>query len=129
MYLKWLARESSRFFNNDMKHKIKSISRLEYKDAIHKAVLKNKDIDAFTGNLLNWKLLGKYDSKMAREHGRSYKVLYGDIPTATLINGGAGHTNISICAWKVDECKGELNFNEFSEICNAVSKNIKRKKR
>ncbi len=126
VYWRWLGRESSRFLKNDLQYRIKTISRLEYKDAIHNAVLKYKDVDAYTGQILNWKLLGKFDSKMAREHGLSYKTLYSDIPTASLLKGGAGHTKIVICAWVVEECKGDLSFKEFSQICVAVTKNNKR---
>ncbi len=65
-YWKWLNREAGKLFNQNncsTNGRIGVPTRFDFKLKIHKAVLRCQMVDAYSGLLLNWKLLAGFDSK------------------------------------------------------------------
>ncbi len=119
-YRKWLSRAASRHVKRDRKKGNKRATREEYKRAIHEAVLRQGQSDAYTGEALNWKLISTYDNKKAKERGRKYKKRFGDMPSVDHVGDGLGSADFCICSWRTNDCKSDLDLEEFIALCQKV---------
>lgn len=128
VYWKWLSREATRFYNEDQEvGEYDRTSRYSYRTAIHKAVLRHGEVDAYTGAILNWKLVGRFNSKQAKKLGKQYRAHFADAPVADRIDNIPGSLNIAICSWRVFYSKKNLDYAEFLSICSSVSKYAEKK--
>ena len=62
VYDKWLRAKSQAHFKRDKKRGNQAITNESYKIAIHRAVVDSKGFDEYTGETLDWKLIGKYNN-------------------------------------------------------------------
>jgi hypothetical protein len=76
-YRRWLDRKTAALVRRDVGRGNKSAARKAYKQAIHDAVLKSGGRDAYTGELLNWSLIGTYDNTQSQALRRAYKATLG----------------------------------------------------
>lgn len=128
VYLKWLSREATRFYNEDQAvGEYDLTSRYSYRNAIHRAVLRHGEVDAYTGSILNWKLVGRFNAKEAKKLGKQYRAHFADTPVADRIDNQPGGLNITICSWRIYYSKKNLDYAEFLSICSAVSKYAEKK--
>jgi hypothetical protein len=119
-YRQWLSRAASRHVKRDRKRGNERASRQEYKRAIHEAVLRQGQTDAYTGESLDWSLISTYDSKKAKEGGRAYKKSFGDMPSVDHVGDGLERANLCICSWRTNDCKSDLDLEEFIALCQKV---------
>jgi hypothetical protein len=121
-YKRWLHRKAMAHFKRDSKRGIKNISCVSYKKAIHKAVIDGGQFDAYTGEPLDWSLISKYNNEDSRTGKREYKKQFGNLPTVDHFDGGYDHPTFKICSWRLNDCKNDLNLDEFIEVCRNVLK-------
>ena len=88
-----------------------------YKTAIHEAVLRSGDRDAYTGRPMRWDQISRYNNAASKRGGRAYKKKFGDLPTVDHIGEGLGEAHFAICAWRVNDAKSDLTRDEFLEVC------------
>jgi len=119
-YRRWLSRKATAHFVRDRKRGNEKVTREAYKAAIHEAVLRCEGRDEYTGRTLDWKLIGTYDNEQSRREKRAYKKGLGNLPTVDHVGDGLGPANFKICSWRVNDCKNDLDLEEFLEICRAV---------
>jgi len=119
-YRRWLDRAAIRHYKRDKKRGNITASRREYKQAIHEAVLLQGGRDAYTGKQLRWDLISSYDNRKAKQQGRAYKKEFGDLPTVDHVGDGTGPPDLRICSWRVNDCKNDLNLDEFLDVCRSV---------
>ena len=123
-YKKWLGRKASSLFRRDIKRKITKISRAQYKDAIHEAVKDSHGNDYYSGEPLDWSLIGKYNNEESKKIGWEIKKKYSKLPTVDHVYG-IENTEFKICSWKINDCKSDLNPQEFYQMCVTVLRHQK----
>ncbi len=60
---KWLERKARTHAKRDKKRGYENATRSNYKEKIYDAVEKSEGKDFYTGEELNWELIGKYDNE------------------------------------------------------------------
>ncbi len=91
-----------------------------YRDAIHKAVVESRGVDFYTGERLDWTLLGKFDNETAKRERRDYKKTLAMKPTVDHFADRSGTPDFRICAWQTNDAKSDLSHEEFVQLCQRV---------
>ncbi len=119
-YRRWLARKAKAHVRRDRERGNLTATIEEYKQAIHRAVERGGDRDAYTGRPLQWDLISRYSNAEAKKHGRAYKKEFGDLPTVDHVTDGLTQAKFVICSWRVNDAKNDLALAEFLDVCRAV---------
>lgn len=119
-YKLWLHRKAVAHVRRDRKRGNDSATVQAYKQAIHAAVVKSKGLDAYTGEQLNWAIIGTYDNEQSKTHRRTYKHQFGLLPTVDHVGDGLGEANFLICGWRMNDAKNDLTMEDFEKLCIAV---------
>ncbi len=119
-YERWLHRKAVGHVRRDRNRGNKTATNEEYKIAIHKAVCNSGGKDAYTNEELNWSLLSKYNNEQSKKHGRNYKKQFAMLPSVDHVRDGKGAANFKICAWRTNDAKNDLSYEEFLELCRKV---------
>jgi hypothetical protein len=120
VYRRWLARKAKAHVKRDRERGNLTATVAEYKQAIHRAVERGEDRDAYTGRLLRWDLISRYSNSESKLRRRTYKKEFGDLPTVDHVADGLGPADFVICSWRVNDAKNDLDLAEFLELCRAV---------
>ena len=130
-YKKWLIRKAMSQFKRDKdfyeKHNKKSpYERLDYKEALHFAVINSNGLDYYTGKALDWHLISTWDNDRSTEIG--YKKKFNKLPVLEHVNRDdlSDKLEFVICGWAVSDAKNDLNINEFLELCQDVLSHSKK---
>ncbi len=119
-YRRWLQRKAAAIVRRDRRRTNKGAKVAAYKRAIHEAVILGGDRDAYTGQLLRWDLISTYDNEASRRGGRHYKHGFGDLPSIDHIDEGRGQPRFLVCAWRTNDAKSDLSYEEFVALCRSV---------
>lgn len=124
VYEKWLSRKARsikvRAFKKD---KIKHAGLEFIKKAIHDAVKKSNGRDFYTGEKLDWSLLGKWDNEKSKENGVEYIKKFALAPSVDHYSG-RNKLNFVICSRIVNDAKNYLSHEEFISLCRKVIKHF-----
>ncbi len=127
-YEKWLQRRAQSHAKQDKKilqdqeKNTKTVVVKEYKAKIHQAVCKCQGKDAYTGEVLDWYLLSKWNNEDAKKFKRNYKKKFALLPTVDHVDE-LGVANFKICAWRTNDAKNDLSLNELIDFCKKIIKN------
>lgn len=91
-----------------------------YRIAIRAAVVASNGQDAYTGEVLDWSLLSRYDNVESAEGGRSYKHGFARLPTVDHVGDGLGAADFKICGWRVNDAMHDLDMPAFLGVCRTV---------
>jgi len=80
-YERWLQRKSIAHVRRDQRRGNPSARNVEYKIAIHDAILQSEGLDAYTKERLDWSLLGKWNNEHAKKRGRHHKREFYRLPS------------------------------------------------
>jgi hypothetical protein len=120
-YSRWLARKAQAHVRRDRKRNGKgSCTAARYKAEIHRAVLAGGDRDFYTGELLDWSIIGKFENDAAKAGRSPYKRAFWLLPTVDHTFDERGKQKFVICSWKVNDAKSDLTLKEFHELCESV---------
>lgn len=122
-YERWLSRKTNSHVKRDRNRGNKNATYATYKQAIHKAVCESKGLDAYTLEKLDWSLLSKYDNAQSKKYGRLYKKKFALLPSVDHVNDGLGVADFKICAWRTNDAKNDLSYDEFVNLCKKVVEN------
>jgi hypothetical protein len=89
-------------------------------------VLRSNGRDAYTGELLNWSLIGTYDNARSKADGRCYKASLAMLPTLDHVGDGLGPAEFEICGWRTNDAKSDLTHAAFVALCRLVVKHSDR---
>jgi hypothetical protein len=120
IYERWLRRKAQAHVRRDRRRGNQAAMGESYRDAIHTAVIKSNGKDAYTGEILDWTLIGQYDNDESRERGRHYKREFALLPTVDHVGDGTGCAIFIICGWRTNDAKNDLDLSEFVSLCRAV---------
>ncbi len=113
-YKKWLSRKATAHYKRDKARGFKNISGALYKEQIHQAVQASRGRDAYTGELLSWKLISQYRNRK-----------FNSLPTADHCHECDGG-GFKICSWLVNDMKKDMTEKEFFVMCKKVLKHQKK---
>lgn len=121
LYADWLHKKAVAHVVRDRKRWKAEISVSEYKQAIHEAVINGNGFDPYTGEKLDWHLIGKYDNESAKGVGSSYKRTFRLLPTLDhLEHAHSKKPKFQICSWEVNDAKSDLTHDEFIKLCKRI---------
>jgi hypothetical protein len=119
-YYRWLHRKAMAHVRRDRKRGNTTATNETYKLAIHKAVEDSEGLDAYTRERLDWKLISKYDNEKSKCGGRKYKEGFALLPSVDHVGDGTGTADFKICAWRTNDAKSDLSYQEFLDLCRKV---------
>jgi hypothetical protein len=128
-YERWLDRKAMTHKKRDSARGNKSATKKKYKIVIHNAVEESNGKDAYTKEELNWCLLSRYNNEASKKLGRKYKETFALLPTVDHVGDGTGPANFKICAWRTNDAKSDLPYDEFLELCRKVVTAAKQKRK
>ncbi|MFQ6539738.1 MULTISPECIES: hypothetical protein [Aphanothece] len=89
------------------------------KAAIHAAIVACEGVDYWTGEQLDWSLLGNYNSEESGRRGASYKRARAMQPTIDH-RESLPELDFVICAWRTNDAKHDMTHEELLEFCRRV---------
>jgi hypothetical protein len=134
-YMRWLQGRAAAHVNRDKKRfagREYSGSGLPtvraYKVVIHNAVVAQGSHDPYTGEKLDWSLVGKYDNSLSKKRGAEYKRRFRLLPTVDHVLDEMGRPEFDsegmpvmvICSWCINDSKNDLSEKEFFALCGQV---------
>jgi hypothetical protein len=121
-YERWLRRAAKRHVKRDRTRGNRLASAELYRLAIHRAASGGGEFDSYTGERLDWSLICTYNNAEAKAKRRKYKALFALLPSVDHVGDGTGPADFKVCAWRTNDAKNDLSFNEFLELCRRVCK-------
>jgi hypothetical protein len=119
-YERWLRRKTATLVRRDRKRAGLAVKGEAYRLAIHEAVAKSGGRDAYTGEPLDWTLLGLYDNAESKAGRSKYKARFALLPTIDHVDASSAAPNFMICSWRVNDAKNDLTREEFVQLCCRV---------
>ncbi len=119
---RWLDRKAIAHVRRDKKRGNATATNKEYKQAIDAAVEASHGMDAYTGESLEWALISEYKDDDSKIGGRGYKKQFALLPSVDHVGDGTGRPVFRICAWRTNDAKGDLSYEEFLDLCRKVLK-------
>lgn len=120
-YSRWLLRKATAHARRDGKRFGKDGRTVgQYREEIHQAVMAGGDRDFYTGEPLDWSLIGRFENAAAKAGRSVYKKKFAMLPTVDHTFDENGQRKFVICSWKVNDAKCDLTLEEFHQICEAV---------
>lgn len=119
-YDRWFSRRSIAHIRRDKNRGNLNAINESYKKAIHQAVFDSSGFDEYTGEMLDWHLVSKYDNDKSKKDKRKYKALFCLLPTVDHVDDGLGEPNFKICGWRTNDSKGDLTYEELLQFCRHV---------
>ncbi|SFV88665.1 Protein export cytoplasm protein SecA ATPase RNA helicase (TC 3.A.5.1.1) [hydrothermal vent metagenome] len=119
-YEKWLTNKAQTRLKRARDRGNTQANNEEYRIEIHRAVLECGGADAYTGELLDWRLLGRYNNVESKKGGRVYKKKFALLPTVDHVGDGMGKADFKICSWRTNDAKNDLSFSEFVVLCRQI---------
>jgi hypothetical protein len=92
-------------------------------------VEESKGKDAYTKESLNWVLLGQYNNEASKKLSRNYKRTFALLPSVDHVGNKTKPANFKICAWRTNDAKSDLSYDDFLELCRKVVTAAKSKRR
>ena len=121
LYASWLHRKAMAHVKRDRKRWKAEIRVTEYKQAIHEVVLNGNGLDPYTGEKLDWHLIGRFDNESAKGAGSGYKKQFRMLPTVDhLDHKHSKKPMFQICSWEVNDAKSDLTHDEFIQLCGRI---------
>jgi hypothetical protein len=120
-YRRWLDGRAGKLFSADKRLKrpyAQPGAKWYYKQKINEAALQGR-LDPFTGEVLRWELIGTWDpTKKDPDNAsvRNFRLL----PTVDHVDPESDALEFEICSWRINDCKGDLNPEEFVGVCKKV---------
>jgi hypothetical protein len=122
-YREWIEDKSHHVFVKDQKRRrpcAAGHSCADYKMAIHRAICANGLLDPYSGEEMGWKLVGVLDPDKAKAGRKVFLKRFAMMPTIDHVDPEATDLKLEVCSLMVNECKNNLNADEFVGLCKKV---------
>jgi len=117
-YPGWVQRKAVTLCKRDQKRG-GSGNVQQYRLAIHQAVLASGGRDHWTGEPLDWALIGTYDTREGAAGSGEQKKQYAMLPTIDH-RSNRPEPDVVICAWRTNDAKHDMTPQELLAFCRAV---------
>jgi hypothetical protein len=116
----WLDRRALSLYKRDKRREAGTFEYtvMQYRDAICDAIIKMSSCskDSYTGEELDWSLIGKYNNEEARKGSKQYKKRFAKMPTVDHKNAEP-EPNFLICSWQTNDIKNDMTLVELKKWC------------
>jgi hypothetical protein len=122
-YKKWLYVRARELFNKDRRLNrpwVNGMNAAMYKMLIHEAVVRGGLIDPFTGETMQYDLIGTWNAFIPTSHDPAVMIKFALLPTVDHINPGADTLAFEICSFAINKCKSSLNPSDFVALCEKI---------
>jgi hypothetical protein len=119
-YRKWLTRKTQAHLKRDRARGNTAETYSSYKQAIQRAVMASGAKDAYTNEVLDWTLIGKYNNEESSKYRRDYRRRFALLPTIDHVGDGSGEPNFKICGWRTNDVKNDLTLEELLEFAHLL---------
>ena len=117
-YPRWVQRKAVTLCKRDQKRG--GVGNVQqYRLAIHAAVLASAGRDHWTGEPLDWALIGTDDNNEAAAGKGARKRQYAMLPTIDH-RTNTPEADFVICAWRTNDAKHDMSPDELLAFCRAV---------
>ena len=117
-YPGWVQRKAVTLCKRDQKRG-GSGNVQQYRLAIHAAVVASQGHDHWTGEWLDWDLIGTYDNREAATGKGEHKKQYAMLPTIDH-RSNRPEPDFVICAWRTNDAKHDMTPQELLAFFTAV---------
>lgn len=117
-YPRWVKRKAANLCKRDRKRHGTGTLK-QYRQAIHDAVVMSKGRDHWTGERLDWSLIGTYDNGAAAAGKGKHKKQYAMLPTIDH-RSNEPTPDFVICAWRTNDAKHDMTPRELLTFCRLV---------
>jgi hypothetical protein len=117
-YPGWVQRKAVTLCKRDQKRG-GSGNLQEYRLAIHRAVEASGGLDHWTGERLDWHLIGTYDNREAAAGKGDHKKQYALLPTIDH-RFNTPTPDFVICGWRTNDAKHDMTPDELLAFCRLV---------
>jgi hypothetical protein len=122
-FKKWLDRKAHHLFESDKKigrpYALHG-SQANYKMAIYNAVVVAGPCDPYTGKTMDWTLIRAWEQIDKDDEPGTYKKKYLLLPVVDHTNPDKDTLEFEICSWIVNDCKSNMDRDEFLAFCKRV---------
>jgi len=125
-YQRWLHGRAVAHVKRDKKRGNTTATNETYKVAIHDAVIRSGGVDHYTGEPLNWALVGQYSNVESKAKKRNYKATLALLPSVDHVGDDLGDADFRICSWRTNDAKHDLTHQEFVAPCRRVVEHFER---
>jgi hypothetical protein len=119
-YERWLRGRTAAHIRRDRERGNNSASGEVYRAAMHAAVVISGGVDHYTGEALDWTLLGQYSNAASKAQRRRYKATFALLPSIDHVGDGLGEADFKVCAWRTNDAKNDLTHDDFVALCRRV---------
>ena len=116
----WVMKKGYSLYQRDLKRTNEKFkyNYNDYRQKICEAIKMAPDAgkDYYTGEKLDWNLIGKYKNSDAKQNGKAYKRKFALMPTVDHINAEA-KPEFVICSWRMNDAKNDLSECGFTKLC------------
>jgi hypothetical protein len=119
-YDRWLHWRAVAHVKRDRRKGNRTATVQSYKEAIHSAVVGSDGRDPYSGEKLDWSLIGTYTNEGAKHGGREYKARFALLPSVDHVRDGLGPADFMICSWRANDAKSDLSYADFVALCRKV---------
>jgi hypothetical protein len=87
---------------------------------IHDTIVRSDGYDPYTGDALDWHLVGKFNSEDAKAGGAAYKAQFKNLPTVDHVDPSSQALDFEIISWFINDAKSDLTRDEFVNLCRRI---------
>jgi hypothetical protein len=117
-YERWLQRRAAAHVRRDQKRGFTCTSAA-YREGIQ-AVVSSEGRDAYTGEMLDWRLISTYNNEDSASGRHAYKAGFALLPSVDHTQADATAVSFKICAWRTNDAKNDMSLDVFIELCKKV---------
>lgn len=120
IYVRWVRNRADAHVKRDLKRGHTEATKRNYRRLIHAAVVASNGLDCYTGEMLDWHLIGTYNNAESKLGRHAYKKGFGLLPSVDHLDAAATVAEIRICAWRTNDAKHDLSTAEFIALSRRV---------
>jgi hypothetical protein len=121
VYIRWLLKRARQLHDRDLAQGRPyglAGSGASYKAEIHAAVIATGLSDPYTGETMDYKLIGTWDTSVDQPEG--YSKQFRLLPSVDHVDPWGTELHMEICSLRINRCKGSLTPDEFINVCRRV---------
>ena len=119
-YERWVGGRARAHFKRDSKRGHQNLTVAKYRLLIHEAVVASQGRDFYTGEMLDWSLVGTYANAASKIGRHAYKKTFGLLPSFDHEDAASTTAAFRICAWRTNDAKHDLTSEEFLALSRRV---------
>jgi len=118
--MKWLRGRARAHGKRDDGRGHAEVTVKSYMRLIHEAVTASNGRDYYTGQPLDWNLIGTYSNTESKQGRHAYKRKFDRMPSVDHEEAGAVSATFRICGWSTNDSKHAMSTTEFLDLARAL---------